>query len=63
MVGVEDNAKPKSECFFLALSAGMLIALLSYDLVEEAFRIAGIGATLIGFMTGLLSYIGANQSL
>ena len=47
--------------FFLALSAGMLIALLSYDLVQEAYRLAGNGVMLFGFMTGLLVYIGANQ--
>lgn len=60
-LGLKIMPSRRVSAFFLALSAGMLIALLSYDLVEEAFRIAGIGATLIGFMTGLLSYIGANQ--
>jgi ZIP family zinc transporter len=47
--------------FFLALSAGMLIALLSYDLMQEAFRVGGIWTALFGFMAGLVSYIGANQ--
>ena len=47
--------------FFLALSAGMLIALLSYDLVEEAFRIAGIWSALGGFLAGLLGYIVTNR--
>ena len=60
-LGLEMMPSRKVSAFFLALSAGMLIALLSYDLVEEAFRIAGIGSAIVGFMAGLLSYIGANQ--
>ena len=60
-VGLALMPKRRVSAFFLALSAGMLIALLSYDLVQEAFRIAGIWVTLCGFMGGLLSYIGANQ--
>lgn len=45
----------------LALSAGLLIALLSYDLVEVAFQIGGIGASLAGFSMGVIVYIIANR--
>ena len=60
-VGLTLKPSRRVSAFFLALSAGMLIALLSYDLVEEAFRVAGIWVALCGFMGGLSSYIGANQ--
>ena len=45
----------------LALSAGLLIALLSYDLVEVAFQIGGISASLAGFGLGIFVYIFANR--
>ena len=45
----------------LALSAGLLIALLSYDLVEVAFQIGGISASLAGFGLGIFVYILANR--
>lgn len=60
-VGQKFTPSRRVSAFFLALSAGMLIALLSYDLVEEAFRIAGAYAAFGGFMLGLLAYIGANH--
>ena len=60
-VGLSLMPSRRVSAFFLALSAGMLIALLAYDLVAEAFRVGGIGVTLCGFMGGLFSYIGANQ--
>ena len=42
--------------YFLALSSGMLIALLSYDLVEEAFRISGPYFAMLGLFLGLIAY-------
>ena len=60
-LGLSIMPSRRISAFFLALSAGMLIALLSYDLVEEAFRVAGIWIALFGFMAGLFAYIGANQ--
>ena len=60
-VGLSLMPSRRVSAFFLALSAGMLIALLSYDLVAEAFRVGGIWVALCGFMGGLFSYIGANQ--
>ena len=60
-VGLALMPSRRVSAFFLALSAGMLVALLSYDLVEEAFRVGGIWVALCGFMGGLFSYIVANQ--
>ncbi|WP_413442716.1 ZIP family metal transporter [Synechococcus sp. MIT S1220] len=60
-VGMKFTPSRRVSAFFLALSAGMLIALLSYDLVAESFRIAGIWPTMVGFVSGLLAYIGANH--
>ena len=60
-LGLKIMPSRRVSAFFLALSAGMLIALLSYDLVEEAFWVGGIWVALCGFMGGLFSYIGANQ--
>lgn len=42
--------------FFLAFSSGMLIALLSYDLIQEAFRISGPYFALMGLFLGLVAY-------
>ena len=46
---------------FLALSAGMLIALLSYDLLEVAFEIGGIYFAILGFFLGIFLYVFANK--
>ena len=52
------NFKPSKKLigYFLALSSGMLIALLSYDLVEEAFRISGPYYAMLGLFLGLIAY-------
>ena len=61
-VGMKFTPSRRVSAFFLALSAGMLIALLSYDLVQESFRVAGEWwPTMVGFIGGLLTYIGANH--
>ena len=60
-LGIALMPSRRVSAFFLALSAGMLIALLSYDLVQEAYRLAGNSVMVFGFMAGLFTYIGANQ--
>ena len=52
------NVKPSKKIigYFLAFSSGMLIALLSYDLVEEAFRISGPYYAIAGLFLGLIAY-------
>ena len=55
-VGLSFKPSKKITGYFLAFSSGMLIALLSYDLVEEAFRISGPYYALMGLFMGLLAY-------
>jgi ZIP family zinc transporter len=59
--GLSLNPNKKITAYFLALSSGMLIALLSYDLVEEAFRMSGPYYALIGLFLGLLAFQFAND--
>lgn len=54
--GLKFKPSKKIIGYFLAFSSGMLIALLSYDLVEEAFRISGPYYALLGFFLGLIVY-------
>jgi ZIP family zinc transporter len=54
--GLKFKPSKKLTGYFLALSSGMLIALLSYDLVEEAFRVSGPYYALIGLFMGLIVY-------
>ena len=55
-VGLRFKPSKKITAYFLAFSSGMLIALLSYDLVEEAFRVAGPYFALTGLFIGLIVY-------
>tara|TARA_B000000565_G_scaffold250102_1_gene222228 strand:+ start:1841 stop:2734 length:894 start_codon:yes stop_codon:yes gene_type:complete len=61
MVGIRFSPGKKLTSIFLALSAGMLIALLSYDLLEVAFDIGGIYFSLLGFFLGISIYVFANR--
>lgn len=45
----------------LAFSAGLLISLLSYDLLEVAYETAGLPAAMIGFFIGLLLFVLVNR--
>ena len=54
--GLTFKPSRKITAYFLAFSSGMLIALLSYDLVQEAFRISGPVYALMGLFMGLLTY-------
>ncbi|MEP5568886.1 MAG: ZIP family zinc transporter [Halioglobus sp.] len=47
----------------MAFGAGVLISALSFELMEEAFQIAGLGATATGFLLGAIAYAGANRWL
>ena len=59
-LGLKFQPSKKVIGYFLAFSSGMLIALLSYDLVEEAFRISGPYNALIGLFLGLIAYQASN---
>ncbi|MEQ9439060.1 MAG: ZIP family zinc transporter [Cyclobacteriaceae bacterium] len=47
----------------MAFGSGVLISMLCFDLMDEAFRTAGIKASTIGFLLGALIYTGANELL
>lgn len=60
-LGLRFSPPKRFTAVFLALSAGMLIALLSYDLLEVAFEIGGIYFAILGFFLGILMYVFANK--
>lgn len=47
----------------MAFGSGVLISALSFELMEEAFNTAGLGATAAGFLFGAFLYAGANRLL
>jgi len=47
----------------MAFGAGVLISALAFDLVDEAERSGGLGATAVGFLGGALAYVAANIAL
>jgi ZIP family zinc transporter len=47
----------------MAFGSGVLISALSFELVEEAYKLGGFDATAIGFFTGSIIYSGANWLL
>jgi len=47
----------------MAFGAGVLIAALAFDLVDEAERSGGLAATVIGFLVGAAVYVLANVVL
>ena len=55
-IGLKFQPSQKIIGYFLAFSSGMLIALLSYDLVQEAFRVSGPFYALVGLFSGLIAY-------
>ncbi len=59
--GLRFSPSKRFTAVFLAVSAGMLIALLSYDLLEAAFEIGGIFFAILGFFLGILLYVFANK--
>lgn len=53
----------KAVAGLLAFTAGVLIALLSYDLIGEAFTVGGLAPSFLGMGIGLLMYVSANRWL
>jgi ZIP family zinc transporter len=47
----------------MAFGGGVLISALSFDLMDEAFRRGGFGATSVGFIAGAVVYSGADALL
>jgi zinc transporter, ZIP family len=48
---------------FMAFGSGVLISAMSFELMEEAFRIGGVDSTAIGFMSGAILFTLANWIL
>ena len=61
MLGLKFSPGKRLTSIFLALSAGMLIALLSYDLLEVAFDIGGVYFSMLGFFLGIITYVFVNR--
>ena len=59
--GAKYQPGEKSTSYLLAFTSGVLIALLSYDLMEVSFNISGYIPTTIGFFLGILIYIFTNR--
>lgn len=59
-VGIDLKPDKRIIASFLGISSGMLIALLSYELMEEAFRESGPVLATIGFLLGLAVYQATN---
>jgi ZIP family zinc transporter len=53
----------KSVARLLAFTAGVLIALLSYDLIGEAFKMGGLAPSFLGMGIGILAYFAGNRML
>ncbi|MGE4439835.1 ZIP family metal transporter [Achromobacter sp.] len=47
----------------MAFGAGALVSSLAFELMDEALRIGGLGASAIGFMGGAALYTAANRLL
>jgi len=54
---------PKIIAGVMAFGAGVLIAALAFELVDEAVRQGGATATAIGFLAGAIVYVAANAAL
>ena len=47
----------------MAFGAGVLVSALAFELVDEAERTGGLGATVAGFLGGAVAYVAANLAL
>jgi ZIP family zinc transporter len=62
-LGARFKPSGKTVAGLLAFTAGVLIALLSYDLIDEAFTVGGLAPSFLGMAIGLLTYVIANRML
>jgi ZIP family zinc transporter len=53
----------RAVAWVMAFGAGVLISALAFDLLDEAERTGGLGATAIGFLGGAVAYVAANALL
>jgi len=62
-VGYFANVPGRVIAGVMAFGSGVLISALSFELMEEAFRQAGLVPTATGFLAGAVIYAGANRLL
>jgi zinc transporter, ZIP family len=62
-IGFYANIPERVVAGVMAFGSGVLISALSFDLVDEAYKLGGFDATAIGFFAGALIYSGANWIL
>jgi zinc transporter, ZIP family len=63
IVGAQYKLKQSVIAGIMAFGAGMLICTLTFGLMEEAFRLGGFDAVIIGFLAGGLVFIGGDYLL
>ena len=61
IVGAKFKISNKFISISLAFTSGVLIALLSYDLLDAAFQLGGLLPSLIGLSIGIFIYNGLNK--
>jgi len=62
-IGYYVNVQPRIVAAVMAFGSGVLISALSFELVEEAYEVAGLLPTVIGFLLGAFIYALANRML
>ena len=62
-IGSFSHPSKRITAVMLAFSAGLLISLLSYDLLEVAYETAGLVPALFGFFVGLCLFVLFNRLL
>lgn len=62
-VGYLARVPARATAAVMAFGAGVLIAALALDLMEEAYRAGGFDSTAVGFLGGAALYTGANWLL
>lgn len=62
-IGYFGNVPARLVAAIMAFGAGVLVSVLSFDLMDEAYRRAGFGSTAVGFVVGAAVYSAANAYL
>lgn len=62
-IGFYVNVPARAVAGVMAFGSGVLISALSFELMDEAFRNGGIGATAYGFLGGAAVYTALNYGL
>lgn len=62
-IGYRFRLDPRTVAAVMAVGAGVLISIVAFDLMDEAFRTGGLGATAFGFLGGAGAYTAANLAV